>query len=65
MIEHKKAWKLFLGAMSLSYFVHLESVIIPSYFGWWGVGVSLGCIIWSNISMLCLIVLMFVIWRDI
>lgn len=63
-MQHRKAWKLLLGTVSMSYFVHLESVIIPSYFGWWRVVVSLGCILWSNIAMVSLIVLMFIIWRD-
>ena len=64
MKKRKKEWELLLGTISLSYFVHLESVIILAYLGWWGIHASFKCIIWSCISMASLIILIFLIWGD-
>ena len=53
-----KKLNLVLGIITLSYLLHLESVIIPVYlngFGVEGVSIRLSCIIWSLISIVSVI----------
>lgn len=65
-----KKLKIVFGLGAISYFIHLESVIIPiwlsgegsAYNG--GVSVDWICIVWSLFSLLCLCLLMAVIFFD-
>ena len=58
----KKLLKLALGLIASSYFIHIESVIVPVYLkgsiaAYDGVSVALSCIVWCAISLSALIVL--------
>lgn len=65
-----KKLKIVFGLGAISYFIHLESVIIPewlsgdgaAYNG--GVSVDWICIVWSLFSLLCLCLLMAMMFLD-
>ena len=65
-----KNLKIVFGLGAISYFIHLESVIIPKWLSGEGAayrgGVSVDwiCIVWSLFSLLCLCLLMIVIFFD-